>query len=137
EMRRLFALDLSRRDRAIIYLMAFTAVRGIEVHRANYQDLETRGQDMILNIQGKGKAEIDDFVLIASPEAREAIRDYIAERGTESGPLFLTDRTYDGQRRRIGRRTLQHIIKKAFKEAGIVGKKKTMHSLRKTAITSA
>ncbi len=139
EMLRLLALpDLSKRDRAIMHLFAFTAARGVELHRAQLGDLHTRGEFLALSVQGKGRDDADEVLLIADKEAEAALRDWLAERGTAGGALFTT--RYGGKTQAISRRQLRGIVKAAFKRAGVVSQPaqpKTTHSLRHTAITAA
>ena len=123
------------RDLAIIALMAYTGVRSIEVHRADLADLRTQGGRLVLDVQGKGHTEKDDFVVIANPALESALRDWVAVRGSAPGALFcsLSNRT---QGERLSLRALRQLVKDNFKLAGVIGNKST-HSLRHTAITTA
>ena len=47
------------RDRAILRLMAYCAMREVEVHRANIGNLKTQGDRLVLEVQGKGRREAD------------------------------------------------------------------------------
>jgi integrase/recombinase XerD len=141
EVERLLNLaSLSQRDRALIYLMLYTGARGIEMHRANIEDISTIGQDMVIYVQGKGQDETEPLVIAGKP-ARDALMDYLAElaaAGHKSGALFATKRKYNGVRRHISRRLLRQLVKEAMERAGIVNDyKKTVHSLRHTAATTA
>lgn len=133
--------SLSMRDRALVWLMLHTAARGIELCRARIEDLREEGSDIVLYVQGKGRTESDKEPLyIASPDAQQALRDYLselAERGHRSGPLFATERNFNGKPRGISRRTLRQIGKDALRRAGIDEAKITTHSLRHKAITKA
>jgi len=125
------------RDRAILALLAYCGLRTIEVHRANAENLKTRGQRLILEVHGKGRIEADEIAVI--PVAAEpAIRAWLAQRHkieTDSGALFvsLSNRSH-GQR--LGRKALREMVKDRFDRAGVIGNK-TTHSLRHTAITNA
>ena len=134
--------SLSKRDKAMIWLMLYTGARGIELHRANIEDLRSgEGNDLLLFVQGKGRQEKDEPLVIAGKPARVAIREYLAElaeRKHTKGAMFVTERNFDGKPRRISRQTLRADIKAAFKRAGInVDRMKTVHSLRHSAARKA
>lgn len=137
EIKRVLALPdpgtpAGARDAAILHTMAYTAVRTVEIHRANIEDLQTRGGRLVLAVQGKGSREKDDFVII--PQAAEtAIHDWLAVRGQKPGPLFtsLSNRSAGG---RLSLQALRALVMSYFKLAGVTGNKST-HSLRHTAIT--
>ena len=137
EVARLFSLELSKRDRALLWLLAYTGARGIELHRADIEDLRTLDGEIVLYVQGKGRDDKAEFVVVAEPEAKAAVYDYLAERGDKAGPLFATEWKYGNERRRLSRRRLREIVKDIYRRAGIFDDRKTLHSLRKTAITSA
>lgn len=139
EMLRVLALpDLSTRDKAILHLFAFTAARGIELHRAQLRDVGTRGEYLSLDVQGKGRNEADECLIVADPSAEAALRDWLVERGPADGALFTA--RYGGETHAISRRQLRGIVKSAFRRAGVVEhptRPKTTHSIRHTALTSA
>jgi integrase/recombinase XerC len=127
------------RDRAILTLMAYCALRTVEVYRANIMHLRTQGDRMILEVQGKGRLEADAFVVI--PRAQETYlrawathRAHIQPNETDT-PLFvsLSHRSYGG---RLTTRAIRWMVKQRYREAGVVGERKTTHSLRHTAITT-
>ena len=130
------AKELPARDRAIIVLMAYTAMRTVEVNRADLADLRTEAGKLVLAVQGKGRREKDEIVVIDNPEAVDALYRWLDERGSEPGPLFLSasDRNKAG---RLSLSAIRTIVKAAFKQAGITEASKTTHSLRHTAITNA
>ncbi len=138
EARRLLAMPdnstaQGKRDLAILSLMLYTAVRGVELHRADLADLQTQGGRLVLFVQGKGHGEKDDFIVIAHAEG--ALRDWLGVRGNKAGPLFcsLSNRSA-GQR--LSLQAYRAIIKDYMRLAGVQGNKST-HSLRHTAITKA
>lgn len=126
--------DSGVRDAAILYLMLYTALRGVSLYRADLADLKTEFGRLVLMYQGKGHEEKEDAAII--PAAAEgALRDYLAVRGSEPGPLFmsLSDRSRGG---RLTLSSYRRIVKEYFRAAGVHGNK-TTHSLRHTAITKA
>lgn len=139
EVARLLGLaSLTNRNRALIWLALYTAARSVELWRADIEDLRTVGQQMLFFVQGKGRTEKDEALVIAAKSARDAVRDYLAELaevGHRSGALFVTERKFDGEYQRISRRTLRRAIRDAFDAAGIIEPTKTAHSLRHTAIS--
>lgn len=140
EVRRVLALpddtEIGLRDRAILYLMAYTAARTIEVHRADLSNLKTRSGRLVLEVQGKGREESDEVIVIAHPDAEAAMHDWLAERGNESGALFISlSRRSRGDRLSLA--SIREIVKGYFAKAGVHGKLKTTHSLRHSAISSA
>lgn len=136
EMCRILESELSPRDRALVYLLAYTGARGIELHRANVEDLHTEGGELVLHVQGKGRDEADERVIIAHPAARAALYDYLAARGTDRGPLLASE-SNRSEGERLSRRALRAIVRGILDRAGIVSRSKTVHSFRHSAITNA
>lgn len=123
-----------KRDRAILALMAYTAARSVEVHRADLADLRSESNRLVLHVQGKGRQEADELIVIVRA-AEDVVRDWLAVRGDRPGPLFvsLSNRSHGA---RLSLRAIRGMVKAHFKTAGVRGKK-TTHSLRHTAITNA
>lgn len=128
--------QIGKRDAAILHLMAFTAARTIELWRADLQDLRTEQGRLVLGVQGKGRQESDEVIVIAHPEAQRALYDWIAERGQSAGPLF-TSFSNQSRGRRLSLSAIRHLVKTYFKSVGVHGANKTTHSLRHTAATNA
>ena len=122
------------RDYAMLSIMAYTAARGVEIHRADLEDLRTVDGALVLKVQGKGRDEKGEMLVLPF-EAENAVRDWLALRGHEAGPLF-TSNSNKSKGERLSRRSIREIIKGYMNAAGIHGNK-TTHSLRHTAITSA
>ncbi|MGH9847780.1 MAG: tyrosine-type recombinase/integrase, partial [Blastocatellia bacterium] len=91
EMIRVLTGDLSARDRALVHLLAYTGARGVEMHRADIGDLKTDGGELVLHVQGKGRDEKDERVVIAHLDAKDAIYAYLAERKASQGALFTSE----------------------------------------------
>jgi integrase/recombinase XerD len=125
------------RDRAIITLMAYCALRMVEIHRANVSDLKTEGDRMVLSVQGKGRTEADEIVII--PRDQEAIiRAWLAERRNYgSDPALFVSLSNRTQGKRLSTRAISDIVTGRYQLAGVTGSGKTTHSLRHSAITSA
>lgn len=126
-----------KRDFAIIALMLTGGLRDIEVSRANVEDLRAVGNNTVLFVQGKGRDEKAEFVIIPAQTER-AIREYLSFRGEAgaSEPLFAsTSNNNKGQR--MTTRSISGIAKDAMRRAGYDSDRLTAHSLRHTAVTLA
>ena len=125
------------RDFALLNLLFRTGLRTVEIARAQIADLRQEAGTAVLWIQGKGRDEKDDFVLLVE-ETLQPLRAYLAARGTvsEEEPLFvsLSDRNA-GQA--LTTRSLSRIVKTAFLRVGLDDSRLTAHSCRHTAITLA
>jgi integrase/recombinase XerD len=126
-----------KRDLALLTLMLYTGIRSIEAHRSNLADLRTVSGRMVLYVTGKGHDEADEFVVIASREAQQALHKWIAARGRDPGPLF-TSQSNRNPDQRLGLRSIRGIVKTYLNLAGVTNlERKTTHSLRHTAISKA
>ena len=126
-----------KRNLALLTLMAYCALRTIEINRANLDNLKTEQERMILEVQGKGYQEADEIVII--PRDQEpVIRSWIASRKkiSKDGALFisLSNRT---KGERLSLKAIRDLVKARYLAAGVVGDKKTTHSLRHSAISNA
>ena len=52
------------RDRAILTLMAYCALRVIEVHRLNLGHVRTQDDRLVLDVQGKGRQQADELAVV-------------------------------------------------------------------------
>ena len=137
-----YAATKGPRERAIITFFAATGCRTIEGARANVGDIQTRGGQCLLYVQGKGKKEKDAFVMLLTT-ACEAIRAYLRTRKIDldapterqaAEPLFLNVSNNDGGER-LTTRTISAIIKNALRAIGLDSRHYTAHSLRHTVGT--
>lgn len=120
------------RDYAIISLLLRTGLRTVEVIRASVEDIVTKGSQRVLLIQGKGRDEKDNFVLLTE-KSYQPIADYLASRGkvNSSEPLF-TSTSNNSKGDRLTTRTISYIAKEGLKAIGLDEKAFTAHSLRHT-----
>jgi len=127
--------DQGVRDFAILSMFVFTAMRTVEVHRADLADLQTIGNQPVLYFQGKGHTDKTSDYKVINDTLADALQNWIRVRGTQPGALFtsLSDRS-NGQR--LSLRALRDIVKTHMINAGIDDSAKTTHSLRHTAITN-
>lgn len=128
------------RDYALISLLARTGLRTVEAARAQVRDLRQepglQKGERVLWIQGKGRDEKDDFVLLTRP-ALQALKAYLeARRASGSDPLFCShsDRNY-GQP--LTTRSISRIVKEAMRRVNLDDRRLTAHSMRHTAISLA
>lgn len=124
--------DKALRDYAIVNLLLRTGLRTIEVVRANVSDIAFKGSHRVLLVQGKGRDERDNFVLLTD-KAYQPIADYLASRGNvaSSEPLF-TSTSNNSKGERLTTRTISHIAKEGLKAIGLDEPSFTAHSLRHT-----
>lgn len=129
--------EQGRRDYAIAAVMITGGLRDIEISRANVEDLRSLGNDVVLYLQGKGRDERQDFVIVPA-EVEKAIRASLADRKGINGksPLFIS-LSNNSKGQRISTRSVSGTIKTALKRAGYDSEKMTAHSLRHSAITLA
>lgn len=126
-----------KRNYAIVTLMLTGGLRDIEVSRANVEDMRTAGNNTVLYIQGKGRDEKAEYVIIPE-QAEAAIRAYLQARGNvkPSQPLF-TSESNNSKGQHMTTRSISGICKAAMIAAGLNSERLTAHSLRHTAVTLA
>lgn len=124
--------DKALRDYAIITLLLRTGLRTIEVVRASVEDITFKGSQRVLLIQGKGRDEKDNFVLLTD-KTYQPIAQYLATRGkvNSSEPLF-TSTSNNSKGERLTTRTISYIAKEGLKAIGLDERSFTAHSLRHT-----
>jgi len=129
------------RDFAIFNLLARTALRTIEISRARIEDMRQQAGQAVLWIQGKGRDEADEFVLL-NDETLKPIRVYLSARARLQGqpqdeePLFSSCSNRNSGEP-LTTRSISRIVKEALKRVGVDDKRLTAHSLRHTAISLA
>ena len=125
------------RDYAILLLMITGGLRTIEIVRANIEDLTISGSKTILYVQGKGREEKTEFIVIPI-ETEEAIRNYLKARGSKNNnePLF-TSTSNNNNGCRVTTRAISGLVKERLRGIGLDSEKLTAHSLRHTAVTLA
>lgn len=120
------------RDFAIVNLLLRTGLRTVEVVRANVGDIVFKGAQKVLLIQGKGRDEKDNFVLLTD-KTYIPLKAYLDSRVNlkEEEPLF-TSTSKNNMGERLSTRTISYIAKEALKSIGLDEKAYTAHSLRHT-----
>jgi len=130
------------RDYALLQLLLRTGLRTVEVSRARVGDMRQepglQPGEAVLWIQGKGRDERDEFVLLTR-ETLQPLQEYLQARGSalrEDAPLFCSgsDRNYGEP---LTTRSISRIVKETLRTAGLDDTRLTAHSMRHTAITLA
>lgn len=127
-----FERDTNPRDFAIINLMARTGLRCIEVVRANVGDITYKGGQRVLLVQGKGRDDKDNFVILTD-SAYNPIREYLSTRPDtdDNAPLFASN-SNNHRGGRLTTRAVSAIAKTGLKSVGLDNRVFTAHSLRHT-----
>lgn len=126
---------IGRRDFALCLLLVTTGLRTIEASRANIEDLKVVGSFTALFIQGKGRDDKNEMVLI--PELLEkALKESITDRlkVKESDPIFCSLAS-NCKGHRLSNSSISRIIKTRLRSIGLNSTRLTAHSLRHTAAT--
>jgi integrase/recombinase XerD len=119
------------RDYAIISLLLRTGLRTIEVIRANVGDITFKGSQRVLLVQGKGRDEKDNFVLLTD-KTYKPIEEYLNNRIDQTSAPLFTSTSNNSKGERLSTRTISYIAKEGLKAIGLNEKAFTAHSLRHT-----
>ena len=120
------------RDYAIITLLLRTGVRTVEVIRATVGDITFKGSQRVLLVQGKGRDEKDNFVVLTD-KTYLPIAQYLATRKDVNSmdPLFIST-SNNSKGDKLTTRTISYIAKEGLKAIGLDERSFTAHSLRHT-----
>ena len=120
------------RDYSIINLLLRTGLRTIEVIRANVEDVTFKGSQRVLLVQGKGREEKDNFVVLTD-KTFNSLDLYLKNRGkvNNTDPLFIST-SNNNKGERLTTRTISYIAKEGLKAIGLDERSFTAHSLRHT-----
>lgn len=140
EIERIFAeipadTETGLRDRAIMELLFSSGLRVSELINLNRDNVNLKRKEFM--VRGKGQKDRPVFI---SDSAAEAIEDYLAERKDSLPALFLNNsrntplQGTSGDYRRLTPRSIQRIIEKYVKAAGIT-KHVTPHTFRHSFAT--
>lgn len=131
------AIDGNKRDRAMILLMVHCGLRTIEVSRCDIGDIRNQGNKEVLYIQGKGRTEKDDFVVL-NGTVLTALRAYLKTRKGKKPeqPLFV-NQMKNGGIHRLRPASVSWVVKSYLREIGIDDPRISAHSLRHSCATVA
>lgn len=119
------------RDFAIITLFLNCGMRLSELVGINIKDIHF--DDYKMTVIGKGNKERTIYL---NKSCINAINGYLAVRPKEGIDFKSTDALFLSERReRISKRTVQHIVEKELRNAGLDTSKYSTHKLRHTAAT--
>lgn len=127
--------DTGRRDKAMLELFFSTGLRVSELCSLDIDSINLARDEF--SIRGKGEKVRLVFV---SPEAKGAIKDYLAKRKDMNPAMFINfsrrgkDGREAGDERRLTSRSVERIVKIYATKAG-VSKKVTPHTLRHSFAT--
>jgi integrase/recombinase XerD len=120
------------RARLIVELEMRQGLRGIEVHRANVGDVTTRDGHDVMYVQGKGRGDKDEFIILC-PATMVALNAYLAERGPvrHTDPLIVSGRGPKAHTR-MSTRSIRSVVTAALITAKVKAPRVTAHSCRHT-----
>jgi len=127
-----YEAEQSPRDYAIINLLVRTGLRTIEAVRANVGDITYKGGQRVLLVQGKGRDEKDNFVILTDA-AYLPISRYLNTRNDTrpNAPLFASE-SRNNTGGRMTTRAVSSIAKRGLRGVGLNNRVYTAHSLRHT-----
>ncbi|MEI6850433.1 MAG: site-specific tyrosine recombinase/integron integrase [Candidatus Saccharibacteria bacterium] len=128
------SIETGLRDRAIIELLFSSGLRVSELVNLNRDHINTVKREF--TVRGKGQKDRPVFI---SESASVHVDNYLKERSDELPPLFLSysrniEATNSGDYRRLGTRSIQRIINKYTRLAGIT-KHVSPHTMRHSFAT--
>jgi integrase len=122
------------RDLLMVSMMSLQALRTIEVHRANVEDLTEKGGNLALLVRGKTR----DRIAYLRPDMGRRVKEYLALRGKvecdgAGTPLFSAAGNHGGKR--LSRRNIRVQTDVNLRKAGLKRPGISNHALRHTAGT--
>jgi len=122
------------RDKALIELLFSSGLRVSELTSLNKDHVNTKRREF--TVRGKGQKDRPVFI---SEKAAEMVEEYLAKRTDNLDPLFISysrnvSSSNDGSYRRLSPRSVQRMIEKHSKLAGIT-KHISPHTLRHSFAT--
>jgi site-specific recombinase XerD len=123
------------RNLLMVSMMALQALRTVEVHRANLDDLLEKGEHLTLLVRGKTR----DRIIYLRPDTAKRMREYLSVRVEATpdklGTPLFTSVGYHGGEVRLSRRTIRTHTDKYLRLAGLKRPGISNHALRHTAAT--
>ncbi len=123
------------RNLLMVSMMALQALRTIEVHRANVEDLTEKGEDLVLLVRGKTR----DRIVYLRPDTARRLKEYMALRGKiepdKAGTPLFTAAGHERGGMRLSRRHIRAQTDKYLRLSGLKRPGISNHALRHTAAT--
>jgi site-specific recombinase XerD len=124
------------RDLLMVMMMALQALRTIEVHRANVEDLTQKGEHVALLVRGKTR----DRLVYLRPDTAARMKEYLTLRGEVERddigtPVFAALRGRRGGWRRLSCRGIRVHTDGFLRDVGLKRPGISNHALRHTAAT--
>ena len=124
--------NTGKRDYALILLMLTGALRTIEITNIDRNDIRFKGDNIILEVLGKGRTEKDNYIKLSN-ETYIAINEYLEDRNDRDMVLFKA--VSNRSNGRMTSESISRIVKQRLRDIGINNPRITAHSLRHTSIT--
>lgn len=116
------------REKALFSLLITTGLRGIEVQRANIEDIKIHNGEVVLWVQCKKHDSKNEYVKLSN-KVLEDIKNYIGNRTTGSIFISTSNENYGNG---ISTTSIRKIIKNIFKRFGLDDDSFSLHSTRRT-----
>lgn len=123
----------SLRDRAIIAFLFSTGVRVGELSQMDRINVDMMKGSVAFRGEKSRKGKFRTVYL--DTRARRYLADYLASRKDAHPALFVTERLYNGQPKRIRKAGYETITHRICEQAGILREKGTVHVFRRTFAT--
>jgi len=120
----------------IINLMVHTALRTIEVVRADVSDMAVKSNKHVLYIQGKGRVE-KDALIVLTDTVYNPLMSYLGNRKAQQDEPLFTSEANRSKGQRLTGYAISHIVKSALRTINLDSDRLTCHSLRHTSVTLA
>jgi integrase/recombinase XerD len=118
-------------------LLGLQALRTVEITRANVADLQRHGDSWALLVHGK----YHDRLVFLRPDVADAVRAYLAARGTivpdEFGEALVVADGNFARGHRLSRRGVRHVVDGYLRAANVKRPQVSNHALRHTSATLA
>lgn len=119
------------RERCLFSLLISTGLRGIEVQRANIEDIKIYNGEVVLWVHCKQREEKNEYVKLSS-QVLEDIKNYIGNR--TNGPIFIST-SNNSYGEAISTTSIRKMIKDIFKRFGLDSDTFSLHSMRRSCAT--
>lgn len=121
------------REKCLFSLCITTGLRGIEIARANIEDIKMHNGECVLYVQCKKHDSKDEYVKLSDKVVND-IKEYIGNR--TSGSIFISKSNHN-KNGGVTTKTLRLEVKNIFKRFGLDDDTFSLHSLRRSSGTIA